>query len=63
MDLLGPSLEDLFDRCSRHFSVSTVCDISIQLVSSRKDVMFRLIVFKASTSAASSTETSNPTIS
>lgn len=33
MDLLGKSLEDLFQECRRKFDVRTVCHIAVQMVS------------------------------
>ena len=33
MDMLGPSLEDLFSSCKRSFDLKTTCMIAIQMIS------------------------------
>lgn len=44
MDLLGPSLEELFDQCGRKFTVPTVCQIAIQMVNYHYLNLFNLFI-------------------
>jgi casein kinase 1 len=44
IDLLGPSLEDLFDICSRKLSIKTVAMVAKQMVKIHHFII--IIIFK-----------------
>lgn len=63
MDLLGKSLEDLFQECRRKFDLKTVLHIASQMVGLLKLIFFRFNEFKKCMKKESFIVTLNPTIS
>jgi casein kinase I family protein HRR25 len=46
VDLLGPSLEDMFNFCGRKFSVKTVCEVGLQMIDLLEEVHKRGVMHR-----------------